>query len=600
MLTRKQFFGEVRWNSEIERLVQDGKRPAIPSDCPRIYESLVQHCWSSDSSQRPTFSQILVVLSKLSSSLGLEEDPSSLKARQQEEKKQLTFSSEESSTPQTPGSRPFPDSKVGALSEESEDTMSSDNSMQMKRLLGGSGESASVYEYAMTLHQEGQIQCMVHFKIGDVESIWTGDNDGFIHVFNLLSQKLLHRFRAHNIGVLCMMLTSKNQVWTSSRDGSIKIWSWSSSGAEPACIKTVRKPSKQGKAVTCMTCEHDVVLCGNSSGQIVGFREPRQKKSILAQTDSSISCIMVSNGLIWVGVGDTVFCTSGEDPPKVFRKKRKPDFVLIFLFFLFFFFFFFFFYFFFFFFDCLQSFLLRCHKGPVHQLLKVGQYVWSVSSDKTCVVWGVKNGTPRCLEVLEGHASRIFAAATDGSKFVWTGGWDKTIISWSFATHKFISSMEAKHDDAIAVLLWIGCCGDLRDKFLVSGSWDGKIVLWKDAVAAKKPQLDVKVSKSVSDHWGPGGASEQRPQSASGFENFGKGLKLLSRSPSKGLLPTASSPQESPRSVMSRLTRKTSRSTLPEVNPAQNTDSSNVSRRGSFIKNGSGSSSETVVQKKTE
>jgi hypothetical protein len=36
LLTRKQFFGEVRWNSEIERLVQDGKRPPIPSDCPRL------------------------------------------------------------------------------------------------------------------------------------------------------------------------------------------------------------------------------------------------------------------------------------------------------------------------------------------------------------------------------------------------------------------------------------------------------------------------------------------------------------------------------------------------------------------------------------
>lgn len=204
------------------------------------------------------------------------------------------------------------------------------------------------------------------------------------------------------------------------------------------------------------------------------------------------------------------------------------------------------------------------------------------------MVWNVKNGAPRCVEVLEGHASRIFAGATDGSKFVWTGGWDKTIIAWNFSTHKFICSMEAKHDDAIAVLLWINNVGMTREKLLVSGSWDGRIVLWKD-LGVPVPS-EVKLAKSVSDHWGAASASPGSTRSmssadakASLVDSFGRGLKLLGRSPSKGTLPSVS--QESPRAgVMSRLSRKPSRSMLPEVTGGTspgNKESNAGSRHGS-------------------
>jgi hypothetical protein len=55
--------------------------------------------------------------------------------------------------------------------------------------------------------------------------------------------------------------------------------------------------------------------------------------------------------------------------------------------------------------------VLRGHKGPVHQLLRVGETVWSVSSDKTCVVWGFKNGVPQCLETLQGKTNfKMFSA----------------------------------------------------------------------------------------------------------------------------------------------------------------------------------------------
>jgi hypothetical protein len=73
-------------------------------------------------------------------------------------------------------------------------------------------DGEAMYEYCDTLTQQGQIECMLHFKTGELDTIWTGDNDGFVHVFNIRSKSLVHRFCAHNSGVLCMVLTSKNQV----------------------------------------------------------------------------------------------------------------------------------------------------------------------------------------------------------------------------------------------------------------------------------------------------------------------------------------------------------------------------------------------------
>lgn len=237
--------------------------------------------------------------------------------------------------------------------------------------------------------------------------------------------------------------------------------------------------------------------------------------------------------------------------------------------------------------------------------------MWSVSSDKTCVVWSVKGGVPSCLEVLEGHASRIFACATDGGKFVWTGGWDKTIIAWNYFTRKFVGSMEAKHDDAISVLLWNGSVGMAREQLLISGSWDGKIVLWKQR-SGSSSSLPLKMSKSVSDHWGEATTASSAPEEkSSSLESFGKvsysclccllgvvlmfffqGLKLLSRSSSRNSLTTEGS-QESPRGVMSLLTRKPSRADLGSspTKPIVRTPSSSGSplpspraRMGSLIK----------------
>ncbi len=180
------------------------------------------------------------------------------------------------------------------------------------------------------------------------------------------------------------------------------------------------------------------------------------------------------------------------------------------------------------------------------------------------MVWTVKGGVPRCVDVLQGHASRIFAATTDGSKFVWTAGWDKTILVWNWATHTFVKSMEVRHEDAISVLVWVGKVGVAREDVLISGSWDGRIILWTNAEEGEKPKGSVKVSKSVSDHWKPPVVLGQNvadhwgvgtsptstslpssPPDEGVVDTIGRGLRLLGKSPSRGTLLAPSEPSPS-------------------------------------------------------
>ena len=179
------------------------------------------------------------------------------------------------------------------------------------------------------------------------------------------------------------------------------------------------------------------------------------------------------------------------------------------------------------------------------------------------MVWTVRGGVPRCVDVLQGHASRIFAGTTDGSKFVWTGGWDKSILVWNWATHTFVKAMEVRHEDAISVLVWVGKVGPAREDMLISGSWDGRIILWVNSVDVEKPRGSVKVSKSVSDHWQPvvlgqsvadhwgvsaspvSYSAPNSPPDEGVVDTIGKGLRLLGKSPSRSTLLAPSEPSPS-------------------------------------------------------
>jgi serine/threonine protein kinase len=46
LVTRKPFFGEVRFMSQLEDMVKAGERPPIPDDCTPAYRQLIEECWA--------------------------------------------------------------------------------------------------------------------------------------------------------------------------------------------------------------------------------------------------------------------------------------------------------------------------------------------------------------------------------------------------------------------------------------------------------------------------------------------------------------------------------------------------------------------------
>eukprot|EP01132_Coremiostelium_polycephalum_P008525 gene8525-10480_t len=67
LLTCKEFFGEVKFFSQLEDMVIAGNRPEIP-DCDPRFSKLIQDCWNNDPKKRPNFQQIVNSLKKIKSS----------------------------------------------------------------------------------------------------------------------------------------------------------------------------------------------------------------------------------------------------------------------------------------------------------------------------------------------------------------------------------------------------------------------------------------------------------------------------------------------------------------------------------------------------
>jgi serine/threonine protein kinase len=58
LLTRQNFFGNIRFMSILEDKVKAGERPPIPDDCIPAYRRLIEDCWAHDPDARPTCAAI--------------------------------------------------------------------------------------------------------------------------------------------------------------------------------------------------------------------------------------------------------------------------------------------------------------------------------------------------------------------------------------------------------------------------------------------------------------------------------------------------------------------------------------------------------------
>ena len=64
IVTRKTPFEEVKWETECDRMIRQGKRPeTIIFD--KKYDQLRDKCWEQDPNKRPSFKQIDEILKEM-------------------------------------------------------------------------------------------------------------------------------------------------------------------------------------------------------------------------------------------------------------------------------------------------------------------------------------------------------------------------------------------------------------------------------------------------------------------------------------------------------------------------------------------------------
>jgi WD40 repeat protein len=64
----------------------------------------------------------------------------------------------------------------------------------------------------------------------------------------------------------------------------------------------------------------------------------------------------------------------------------------------------------------------------VHGMAKIGDTVWTCSSDKSIKIWSESG---RLIKTLEGHSGRVFSLIPIGEAHVWSCSWDTTLIIWN-------------------------------------------------------------------------------------------------------------------------------------------------------------------------
>jgi F-box and WD-40 domain protein 1/11 len=111
------------------------------------------------------------------------------------------------------------------------------------------------------------------------------------------------------------------------------------------------------------------------------------------------------------------------------------------------------------------------HTGVVYSVHLQGDYLVSVSADKTARIWDL--ATQRSLlPPLVGHTGSVTAVHSDAAEdVIVTGDTNGNVIVWQFSSGEAIKTIAKAHHENVL-------CLHFDQRYLVTGGRDGKIKLW--------------------------------------------------------------------------------------------------------------------------
>lgn len=273
-------------------------------------------------------------------------------------------------------------------------------------------------------------------------------------------------------GSVKALVSVGDKVFTAHQDSRIRVW------------KVSRSSENVFKLVDSLPTTKDIL--GKFMKQSNYVQTRRHHKKLWIEHADSISCLTVSNGLIYSGSWD-----------KTLKVWRLSDL------------------------KCLES--IKAHDDAINGLVSCKGVVYSASADGKIKAWRkLKETTAHSLMgILDGHKDVSFnsVVVSDDGRWVFGGGSDGYVMGWenSSSSSKLVCETNA-HSMAVLCMCMMG-------EFLCSGSADKSIVVWRREAFGRICKVRV-----INGHEGP-----VKCLQASSSSRVGGGFLLYSGSLDKSL-----------------------------------------------------------------
>ncbi|KAL0413649.1 UNVERIFIED_CONTAM: protein JINGUBANG [Sesamum radiatum] len=229
-------------------------------------------------------------------------------------------------------------------------------------------------------------------------------------------------------GSVKALISAGNKVFTAHQDSRIRVW------------KVSRSSENVFRLVDTLPTRKDYL--GKFMKQSNYVQTRRHHKHLWIEHADSISCLAVSNGLIYSGSWD-----------KTLKVWRMSDF------------------------KCLES--IKAHDDAINGLVASNGIVYSSSADGKIKAWrkNGKNSMHSLKGILEGHKdiSLNSVVVTEDGRLVYGGGSDGFVVGWlankDLNSWKGVCEVKA-HESSVL-------CMCLMGELLCSGSADRSICIWK-------------------------------------------------------------------------------------------------------------------------
>ncbi|EXC10457.1 putative WD repeat-containing protein [Morus notabilis] len=279
----------------------------------------------------------------------------------------------------------------------------------------------------------------------------------------------------HGEGSVKALVTMGSRVFTAHQDSRVRVW------------KVSRRSENVFRLVDTLPTKKDYLGKFMNKSNYVQTR--RHHKKLWIEHADSISCLAISNGLVYSGSWD-----------KTLKVWRISDF------------------------KCLES--IKAHDDAVNAVAASKGVVYSASADGKIKAWGRENqakiGSHVLKGILEGHkdVSVNSVVVSEDSRWVYGGGSDGFVMGWEgvrdCSSWKLVCETKA-HQMAVLSMCLVG-------EFLCSGSADKSIGIWKRQAFGKLCKVG-----AICGHEGPVKCLQGSPN------NVGGGFLLYSGSLDKSL-----------------------------------------------------------------